>query len=124
MRLISKYWLLGFLFLGVLSCSASQKIATNGTTENIDLIVTFFSRGSGIDRKIYPEFKQFLRENYGELKYSETKYGREGERDLCFDLSSLKKKEKETFLKDAKLILSKSEIVRIQENSPCINKNK
>lgn len=119
MKVILTLSTISLLFLILSACSVSQSKSTNSTAEAVDLIVTFFSKGGGIDRNIYTEFKQFLTDNYSELKYSETKYGREGETDFCFRLSSLTKKEKEIFLTDAKLILSKSDLVRVQENSPC-----
>lgn len=122
MKMIKKPWALLFVFWALLSCSASQTKPTANASEDMDLIVTFFSTGSGIDRKTYPEFKDFLTTNYPNLTFLEQRYGREGETQFCFDLSSFKKDDKNKFLTEAKAILSKSEIVRIQENSPCVYK--
>ena len=122
--IIKRLHLVTLLFLAMLSCTASQKSSTSSSTENIDLVVTFFSKGAGIDRNTYAEFTNFLTDQHPDLDYSESTHGREGETDFCFDLSSFKKDDKNKFLTEAKAILSKSEIVRIQENSPCIDKKK
>tara|TARA_B100000809_G_C15097316_1_gene515512 strand:- start:721 stop:1095 length:375 start_codon:yes stop_codon:yes gene_type:complete len=124
MKITSKLWSITFLCLAMLSCSASQKSTSNTNGDHVDFIATFFSKGAGIDRRVYAKFKAFLTDSYPTLGYSETTYGREGETSFCFDLSTLKKKEKEGFSQEAKLILSKSETVKIQENSTCKHLNK
>ena len=123
MKLIVKIWSIVLLPLVMLSCSASQK-KTTVDEGNVDLVVQFFSKGRGLDRKVYPEFKAFLKENYPTLIYSETRYGREGETEFCFDLSAFKNKKKKTFISDTKNILSKSTIVNIKENAPCVQRDK
>jgi hypothetical protein len=122
MKIVIKIWSITLLLFAMSSCSSAQKSTSNDNDKNTDFIVSFFSKGIGIDRKIYPEFKNFLTTNYPNLDYSESKHGREGERFFCFDLSSLKKNKKNDFIQQAKVILSKSELVRLQENSPCLHK--
>ena len=122
MKVSFKVWLILFICLALISCRSFQKKRFIASDQSFSLVVTFFSKGDGVDRKNFGEFKNLLAEKYSKLEYTETKYGREGETIFCFDLSIFKEKNREEFIEETKLILLKSTSVRLEENIPCSDK--
>ncbi len=92
-------------------------------TMKYDLVVSFYSIGSGIDRTILKEYINFLnenKENYSNsFSYERVPWGREGEVDFCIQLFNLKEKEIETFKNNSNTILRKSSMVHSTENAIC-----
>jgi len=121
MKIAIKTWSPLLLLVVMFACSTTKGKVTSTTEDASHLTVTFFSKGEGIDRKAYAAFKSLLDSKYPDLKYSEEKYGREGEKDFCFDLSSLKKHDKEKFIQSVEDITSSSETIRLKEHSTCTN---
>jgi len=86
-----------------------------------NFVVSFFSRGSGIDSKIFNNFKVFVetfnQKNNTTIKYKLQPWGKEGEKDFCFEPDS--NPNFDLFITEAKEFLSESKLVRVKEHSEC-----
>jgi hypothetical protein len=81
--------------------------------------VSFYSPGDGIDYKVKKEYDEFLLEEYPAIKHAQKTWGKEGETDYCFDLTSIRKEDQTLFKKRSKEILEKSLRVRVSELDSC-----
>jgi hypothetical protein len=106
-------------FAGV-ACK-SNKLSKN-TSNEYRLIVSFLSKGSGIDMKVHESFLSFTDKHSKKPKYEIYRWGREGEIDYCFQLGEMKAKDQSEFIESVKNIIGKSDEVQILENSPCVHK--
>ncbi len=98
---------------------STEKIEAKETT--CRLLVSFYSPGNGIDRKIKTKYQQFITAYSKSITYEQTGWGKEGEIDFCFTLSELSMEEQVDFVKQSKDLLSKSSRVHIYENVPSKN---
>lgn len=102
--------------------NASQQINEN----SFRFIASFYSKGQGIDGNTLENYIKFLKEfeitKGSSLNYEIVNWGREGETDYCFKLSSLNTNEQEQFIIDSKNILRHSELVYTSENTLCKHK--
>lgn len=93
-----------------------MKTASNGekTSEN-ELVISFFSKGAGIDSKAVAAVQSVLDQkskDWGDkLVINKTPWGREGEVDFCLNLEKLSKKEKGKLEKALKEAIGSSELV-------------
>lgn len=94
-----------------------------GPNDTIRLSVSFFSPGSGINRDAYKKLERhielFEEENGIKLTTYKVPWGREGEVDFCFKLSTIDNKKAEAFVTSVKNLLSGAEKVNIKENCSC-----
>lgn len=108
------------------NCHGNKHGTTHPADPNDRFSVSFISIGAGTDGSAKEKFDQFIteykQENKVELKYETINWGREGEVDYCFDLTSLDKKKQELFIAETKEILKTSTLVRYKENEPCQQK--
>jgi len=102
---------------------ALPPLNVNPAPDIFRMVVSFFSTAAGIDGKINDEFVKFLDTYPKKIAYEPTHWGREGEIDYCLKLSELSTAEQEDFVKKAKVILSKSSLVNINENAACVHKH-
>lgn len=93
--------------------------AAKSGSGNADLILSFFSPGNGIDREKFNEVKSFLETEHPSVTYQSVSWGKEGERDLCFDLSGMSADDKQALTNKLKEMVSSSNRVRVKENEPC-----
>ena len=105
----------------VFSCKTTAQ-AKVSATENYRLVVSFISKGTGIDNKIHEQFEKFLQENSKKTVSESFRWGREGEIDYCFQLKELSKKEQTAFVDAIRKIVGTSDVVLITENAPCVHK--
>ncbi len=91
--------------------------------ETYPLVVSFYSKGEGIDNKVNEAFVKFLASYTKKIVYEPTHWGREGEIDYCLKLSKLPPAEHADFIKKAKDLLSKSALVHVNENAKCVHKH-
>ena len=127
-----KYTVLSLVVLLFFSCHSTKKIEKNveTTIENVNsdlvnnfrFIVSFYSPGNGIDRKMQQKYQEFIANNYPKVIFEKIKWGKEGEIDFCFKLNELDEEKKKQFVKNSKEILSNSNRVHIYENTPCKHK--
>ena len=82
------------------------------------LVVSFISKGEGIDDKTKDEFEKWLamRERF---TYSVTPWGREGEVEYCFRMTNISVREQEIFVKEVRGFLVDKELVLVSEYSKC-----
>lgn len=90
------------------------------------MVVSFFSRGSGIDFKIAREFdnyiKKFEAEHSENFVYEIVTWGREGEVDYCIQFPKLNKEMARIFVDGSNEILSKTELVHSKLDAECKRK--
>ncbi len=98
-------------------------LPTIAEEETYPLVVSFYSKGEGIDNKVNEAFVKFLASYTKKTVYEPTHWGREGEIDYCLKLSELSSAEQADFIKKAKDLLSKSALVHINENAKCVHKH-
>ena len=118
------------LILVVLSACSSKKGPTD-TTEVLEgieanvsiipsrLIVSFYSPGNGIDHKALALFSTEILSKNENITYSKVSWGREGERDYCFQLAELSAEQQVAFIKEVNTLLGSVKRIRILENQEC-----
>ena len=125
--------LISLTFITLLSCFSFNNLKNNGVSkqepikdelvDKFKLIVSFFSPGNGIDRKVLNIYVNFLRNCYPKIIYEKIKWGREGELDFCFTLNELEEKQINQFISESEDILSVSSRVHIYKDSPLKHKS-
>lgn len=117
--------------LSIQSCKSNKSkiVDANQTTieqqkakETANLVVSFYSKGSGIDYELANQFDDMLNKkmNQDQLVFSKKGWGREGETDFCINVnSSFSKKEKAELITEIKLYVSKSTLVHLKEDAEC-----
>ena len=101
----------------------SPPTVTTTVEDTYRLVVSFYSKGEGIDNKVNEAFVKVLDSNSKKIVYEPTHWGREGEIDYCLKLSELSSIEQNDFVKKVKEVLSKSSLVHINENAKCVHKH-
>ena len=86
-------------------------------TEN--LIISFFSYGSGIDRKKKDAFVNYIAINYPDIQYESVKWGKEGEIDFCIKKHSLNQQEIIEIEKYIEQLISSSNRIKLLKNTAC-----
>lgn len=104
------------------SSSALQPV-TNTADDTYRLVISFYSKGEGIDSKVNEVFIKFLDSNSKKIAYEPTHWGREGEIDYCLKLSELSPSEQNEFVKKAKDLLAKSSLIHVNESAKCVHKH-
>ena len=88
------------------------------------LVVSFFSRGQGVDSETHKSFKEFITpyDSTGQITADKYHWGREGETDYCIRFVSLDAAKQQEFTTQAKAILARSTLVHVEENADCKHK--
>ncbi|MBC7694500.1 MAG: hypothetical protein H7141_03545 [Burkholderiales bacterium] len=87
------------------------------TTIIYRLIVSFISKGAGLDRTKQSALLAYIDSHPKKPAYSSILWGREGENDYCFTLSELQTKAEITsFIENVKKIAGGSDMMQISEN--------
>ena len=118
------------LLISTMSCktkketikSATQTESSTTNTHTYPLIVSFISKGAGVDRPKVEALLKLIESKTNKPLYEKIQWGREGETDFCFQLENLKKTEQLTFINDAKNLMNGSDMVFITENTVCTHK--
>lgn len=109
------------------TATTTQPTSVTNTIKNTDktvrLVVSFYSKGEGIDIKNKEAFIKLLNSNTKKIIYEPIHWGREGEVDFCLELKELSSAEQENFVKKAKELLNNSTLVYINEYAKCVHKN-
>lgn len=120
------YKLIYIILIGLLasSCNSSKSTSTESDNleENYGLVVSFYSPGNGIDRKMKNAYIDFIGSYKVKINYETIKWGKEGEVDFCIALTELSKKQKKDFVQKSKELLAESTKVHIYEGAPCRHK--
>lgn len=102
---------------------AAQPVPAEKDTTLFRFVVSFYSKGEGIDYKSKDEFEKFLNSYPKKITFEPTAWGREGEVDYCLKLNELSAIEQTDFVRKAKELLSKSALVHVDENAKCVHKH-
>ncbi len=89
---------------------------TNMKTEQMRLVVSFISKGAGVDAKAHEEFDALIKNHPKKPVFESFRWGREGEHDLCFKLTELTKKEQITLIENLKKITNYNDMFFVKEN--------
>ena len=88
-----------------------------------NLVVSFFSKGNGINREAAGNLEKFLteyiRKTNTTVTYKKTGWGREGETDYCISLSAMNTGQRSKFIAAIKDLLRPVETIHLFENRPC-----
>jgi hypothetical protein len=87
-------------------------------TNVVRLVVSFISKGAGIDYETLKSFEIWLAER-PRFIYTKSYWGREGEVNLCFRMSNLSTREQEIFVRDVRTQLTDKDLVIVSEWSVC-----
>lgn len=99
----------------LLSCGSSKS-----TTEDFqNYVVSFYSPGNGINFNAYQSYTSFLDRFKPTVSYEKIYWGKEGEIDLCIDLSVLNKKDQNRFIEESKTVIGDADRVQTFENQTC-----
>jgi hypothetical protein len=102
------------IFLVAFSACKSKKEGQTANQSDCKVLVSFASRGTGIDYTKYEKLTALLNEK--KLKFTEKKMGREGEKDICIPLKELKGDEKTKFLEQLKTFRDEATLVSVSVN--------
>ena len=116
-----------FISIFFIQCKSTKNNTVNKEITPIDSVVTykavvsFFSKGSGVDSDKFSKTKQLLI-TYSEksdcgISYTLATWGREGEKDFCINAQS--KKCYNSLISEIKILTQESDRVRITENASC-----
>lgn len=129
-----KFFSILFLFTIIFACGNTKKNADNSSNTSTNvvvnnsyrLIVSFISKGSGLDPKAKQAFSQYLTDYEAKTKikvaFDKFAWGKEGETDYCFKLIELSIDQQSAFVSDLKTKLSGSDRVLYEENAECRHK--
>jgi len=100
-----------------------SRVGNNGqvppqTGDTVRFMVSFISKGFGIDTKSKAHFDKWISDR-GNIQYTASPWGREGEMSYCFPLKGKSAAEQEAFIRDAKNELPNRDLVVFSENIPC-----
>ena len=109
------------LILPFVSCKSTAQNKTS-TPGNYRVVVSFISKGNGINNQIHEQFENFVKNNSKKPVMENYRWGREGEIDYCLQLNELSKKDQIKFIDEVKKIIGSSDVVLVTENAPCIHK--
>lgn len=84
----------------------------------VRLVVSFISKGEGIDYKTEESFKAWLAER-PQFTYEVTHWGREGEVNYCFRMSNIDGRQQEVFVRDVRTFMTDKELVIVSEWAKC-----
>lgn len=84
------------------------------STQLSRMVVSFISKGAGIDRAAQANLDKWLSKN-ADVKYTKVAWGREGEVDYVFDLKTRDAAAQKEVVKDVRALIGTNENVLIQE---------
>lgn len=107
-----------FLLFGSCLCSAQSEIKFTQKKDTYQLVVSFISKGSGIDHKSKDKIDLFIQKQTKKPAFEICQMGREGETTYLFHLKELTKKEKKKFVIELKGQIIDKEMVHVEEDKP------
>jgi len=96
--------------------SVTPKIETLPKKEKYALVISFISKGSGIDNDAYEKIDNFIKNYPKKPGINIIQKGREGEKAMYLKLDELSKKEKKQFIKEIEKLASGNDRIMIQKN--------
>ncbi len=119
-----KYFLIVFLGVSLSFCKNSKDGNLKQASEtNTKLLVSFNSIGAGVDYAASSAMQTLLEANKNALgdkfTFERVQRGREGEYNICIDLTKLSSKEIKKLKADVEKAINKSPLVIISEGTFC-----
>lgn len=96
--------------------NAQSEMKFNFKKDTYALVVSFISKGSGIDGKTKDKVDTFVKSFPKKPAFEVCQMGREGETTLLFHLKELSKHEQKKFIKELKEQILDKEMVHVEEN--------
>ena len=93
-------------------------------TNNYRLVLSFISKGGGIDGKTYEKIKEFIEKHPKKPAFETHRWGREGETDYCLHLKELTAVEQTVFIEDINKLITDKEMVLVYENNEYVKKGR
>lgn len=118
-------WSRSFSLMLVLSSLVACKTTKNGNAQvskdevGNTIIVAFASIGAGINQEKQAAFLSAIERHQPKLTYTLERWGEEGERDYCLNVSQLSLVQKNELLKTLEKLLGKERTVTIIVNKTC-----
>lgn len=100
--------------------NSDEKNPPQNGAEKVRLVVSFVSRGEGIDLKTKTTFEQWLATK-NNVAWDVHEWGREGELNYCFPLNNMKASEQDAFVKEVRQQLAGRSMVYVNEWTWCDN---
>jgi hypothetical protein len=101
----------------------SAQFQTEQKTGKYRLVISFISKGTGIDHKSMEDIGNFVQTHSPKVSYEICQMGREGETNWLFQLTELSKKQQKKFIKEIKKKVADITMVFVKENTnfnqPC-----
>lgn len=88
------------------------------------LVISFISKGAGIDGKAMDKVKNFIDNHPKKPSYEVAGWGREGEKDYVLTLKELTQDEQKLFIDDLKKLVSNTDMVLFRENENYVKKGR
>lgn len=110
------------------STTTTVTAGEGGTTTNVSVAdssniyrvtISFISRGEGIDNKTLESTEAWIKNQPKSPAFVKTRWGREGEINLCLKLNELSTREQEIFVRDLRTQLTDKQLVLIAEYAEC-----
>jgi hypothetical protein len=101
-------------YFGTIQAQSTPK--TNQKKDTYALVVSFISKGSGIDHKAQAKIDSLVQNFPKKPTFEICRMGREGETFYLFRLKELAKHEQKKFIKEVKDQISDKEMVHVEEN--------
>jgi hypothetical protein len=83
--------------------------------EKFRLVVSFISKGQGIDGKTMEKIDAYIAAFSPKPGYENCQWGREGESDYCFHLKELKHHEQKKFIEGLEKLITDKEMVQVKQ---------
>lgn len=103
-----------FIAFAFTSCKSKSKTTQSDTKATCKVLITFASRGSGIDYVKFDKLTALLNEK--KLKFTEKVIGREGEKEICIPLTELKGDEKTKLTDQLKTFHDEASFISVSVN--------
>lgn len=115
-------FIVGSILLSACFCQCGPVNKSQASSpDKTRLIVSFISKGGGIDGKSLKDFEQLVKDfntaNKSNISYTIKPWGREGEKDYCFEPGQGRNLEK--LVSEIKKSLQGKELIRLKENAIC-----
>lgn len=88
------------------------------TANTARVVVSFISKGEGIDLKTQEKFEKWLTER-GNVVWETKNFGREGETNYCFFMVGKTTREQEIFVRDVRTFIGENDMVFVEEWGKC-----
>jgi len=102
----------------------AEAVSNIPTTNNYRLVLSFISKGAGIDNSVHEKIKEYIEKHPKKPAFEIHRWGREGEVDYCLRLKELTADEQKVFIADINKLITDKEMVFVYENHEYVKKGR